>query len=94
MEDPRDYEVAHLQDVKDASTEIINSCVTPLRQGGVNNLGLGNRLQVMIYQESEDDENLSDTDPSKGTCSLQKAEANEEVTDCYLGGIASGSGGG
>ena len=50
-------------------------------------------MQVMIYQESEDTDEDSDTDPSQGQCPLEAAEQQQDVTNCFGGGIAGGSGG-
>lgn len=92
--DGRKDDLASYQDIKNAAQDIIDACVTPDRVGGRTPIGrYGPDLQVVIYQDSEDDDKTSDTDPTQGTCPLQKAEARQDVADCFLGGIVdTGSG--
>lgn len=53
---------------------------------------MGERMQILIYQESEDTDDVSDTDPSGGQCPLEAAIQQQDVTSCFLGGIAGVSG--
>lgn len=92
MPDGRNWETAAWSDVDQAAESIINTCVRPNRQGGCITLGgQNNALQVIIFQDSMDTDETSDTDPNP-TCPLNNAEQYQDVTNFFLGGIADGSG--
>ena len=93
MPDGRNWDYASWSDIDVAAASIISTCVGPSRQGGrITVAGFNNALQVVIYQDSEDTDALEDTDPNP-SCRLNNAEQYQDVTDCFLGGIAFGSGG-
>lgn len=93
MPDGRNWDFASWSDVDQAARSIIDGCVGPQRSGGRVTLGGQRSLQVVVFQDSEDDDDTTDTDPDP-TCPLDHAERYQDVTDCFLGGIAIGSGGG